>query len=106
MNLTYGRWVAAQDYYAKVVSHYGPSNHFGPYEPVLALIHDPHMTEYGGWNPEYIYVNFAKCRNMRHLVGTLIHEYWHHLQDPAWDDAAAYEAEAIAVAKADMGLFI
>ena len=56
--------------------------------------------------PAELGVNVFKCRDHVDLVGTMIHEYVHHLQDPERTDEKMYESEADAEANEHMEFFL
>lgn len=104
MNLSITAWTRAHELYHRITEHYGA----GPYyviSPELVVFHD---TEdgYGYWSPETIWLNFAACTDWHDVVGTLIHEFCHHHQDPERMDTKVYETEANAVAARDAWLFL
>ena len=94
MNLTLDRWNACQDALGEVMDRFGVSGHYGE-PPTMVLLHDPSWKWFGyfDWDGT-IAINFARCRTWKDVVGTLLHEYRHYLQDPEWMDEAAYEADA------------
>lgn len=104
MHLTAERWDAAHDLFDEMVDEFG-AGRFHDDPPELVLVWDPRgwgrgrrrPPPFGSYPP--VMVNFARCRCWREVVGTMLHEYRHHLQDPEWTDEWAYEADAEAFAE-------
>ena len=105
MLLTVDVWCQAHEVFDGIVEHYGASV-FHDDDPELVLYYDPADDSFGWHEDDRIGVNFAVCETWPEVVGTLIHEFWHHLQDPHRQDEADYEAEAEAVAADDLDMFL
>jgi len=105
MHLTYDLWTDAFELYDRIVEHYGVPV-WWDIEPDLICYYDP-MEPYYGWHTlDEIGVNFAICDDWADVVGTLIHEYHHHMQDPKRGDEPEYEAEAVEITMRDLHLFL
>ena len=105
MRLTYKRWRRAHRVFCRVLNHYGshPTT-----DPELILIYDTNFKKvrWGWYQDGEVGVNFARCKDWEEVVGTIVHEVWHHLQDPKRTDRKRYEKEAKAVAKRDAWMFL
>jgi len=105
MYLTYDHWTEAHEVYEQIHTYYGvPEWHDA--EPDLVLYYDPDEGLYGWHQDEEIGVNFGTCETWADVVGTLLHEYWHHCQDPERMDLDEYEGEAEEVARRDLARFV
>lgn len=91
MKLTYDLVKEIESIYPKIIKKFGKSKHRG-WTPKLVLIHDPSYSAYGEYYPggKEIILNVAYCQNRRDLIGTLIHEYTHHLQPNDWSKEDDY----------------
>jgi len=105
MYLTYDLMGQINELYERIVEHYGVPLWWDD-EPDLCLYYDPTENLYGWHTLGEIGVNLATCETWADIVGTLIHEYWHHMQKPNRKDQREYEAEASMVTKRDLHLFL
>jgi len=93
MKLSDGHWDVAHDVLDELIERFGA----GPYHdepPRLRLLWDTKEPLYGWYDPGWISVNLAICESWEDVIGTIIHEYCHHLQDPDRTDRKTYEEEA------------
>ena len=105
MNLTYDLWMETHELYQRIIDHYGVPMTWDV-EPDLVLYYDPEDGMYGWHEYGEIGVNFAACEGWADVIGTLIHEHTHHLQDPERDDEDSYEEEAESIALRDLHIFL
>ena len=105
MHLTYDLWCETHELYQRIVDHYGVPV-WWDVEPDLILYHDPDDGMYGWHEYGEIGVNYATCEDWSDVVGTLIHEYQHHHQDPERNDVKEYEREAQSISERDLHLFM
>ena len=103
MKLTEDRWDAAHDVLDAVIIALGPSRYWG--DPELLLVFDPSYKFFGWYAGGRITVNFWRCHSWCEVVATILHEYAHHLQDPARDDVEGFELEARAFTTENLPLF-
>ena len=105
MNLTYDLVNEISELYERIVDHYGVPM-WWDVEPDLICYHDPEDNVYGWHTLSEIGLNLAICEGWADVVGTLIHEYHHHMQDPEAWDVDEYEREAEEVTLRDLHLFL
>ena len=104
MILTVDLWLKIERKYWDIKMFYGCSKYSSWFTPRLIIYSDPEGD--WGWYRGYdLAVNVADA-SWEEIVGTLIHEYWHYLQDPTDWTYPQYEDEAIAVAENDLYLFL
>lgn len=109
MRLTPKRWKRAHKTFARIVAHYGPSVYHQKRPGLqLMLVYETNFKKVNfGWNlPGEVGVNFCRCEKWKEVVGTMIHEVWHHHQHPKRRDKKAYEKEANRVAARDLYRFL
>lgn len=101
MILNQDHWDVAHDVMDELVERFGAGEyHDDP--PVLVMLYDTGSECYGWYEPGVIVVNLSACLTWLDVIGTLVHEYCHHLQDPDREDEPAYEAEADAFCERHM----
>lgn len=107
MDLTYEAHRRAHVTFERILRRYGRSP-FHEHRPRLVLIWEPDFDRVGyGWYQDgEVGVNFACCDDWVDVVGTLIHETWHHHQDPNRKDEKRYEKEAGDVVRRDLESFL
>jgi hypothetical protein len=90
--------------FQEIVRFYGSSK-YRP-DPDLVVFSDP-RSKYFGWqtsDPPQVVINVGGA-TWREIVGTLVHEYVHHLQDPS-DWESDYEGEAERIEERDLYKFL
>ena len=87
--------------YETIKEYYGKSTYCPDY-PKLVVFHCEDSA-YGYQEPGYIYINLVASEE--EIIGTLIHEYQHYLQDPD-DWSYDYEEEPTIRATEDLDVFM
>lgn len=91
--------------FKKIRKHYGkPKWEKKPL--TLIPFYDPRYRAFAWYQYPRMGINFWACSFRIEVVGSLIHEYHHHLQDPDREDEDLYELEANYIAARDLHLFL
>ena len=99
MTLTIKAHERATKTYWRIADHYG-----GDLPAPYPVFYSDPDDGFGYWDTDCIWINFA-WSTWEEIVGTMIHEYQHHIQPADMDEDEA-EAEADEVAARDLHLFL